>query len=72
MRVGTFNLRYDTPADAKIAPWSERVHEVVAAFHNMNCDVVGTQEGLLHQLNDLPQGPFCLSGERDFLAERNS
>lgn len=55
MRVATFNLRYDTSADALVGPWKGgRSVEVVKAIEQMGWpDVVGTQEGLSHQLEDM-------------------
>jgi len=50
MRVMSFNLRYDTPQDGENR-WEKRKHMVASAFHR--ADIVATQEGLLHQLDDL-------------------
>ena len=50
--VGTFNLRYDNPADSGNL-WKDRMPVVAGliAFHNF--DILGTQEGLSNQLDDL-------------------
>lgn len=58
MRVATFNLRYDTPLDNAVGPWKDskggRSLEIVQAFERMGWpDIVGTQEALPHQLEDL-------------------
>jgi endonuclease/exonuclease/phosphatase family metal-dependent hydrolase len=50
--VGTFNLRYDNPRDSGNL-WIDRLPRVASliAFHDF--DIVGTQEGLQHQLDGL-------------------
>ena len=47
--LATFNIRYDNPADPLV--WSDRVDEVaqVIGFY----DIVGVQEALPHQMEDL-------------------
>ena len=54
IRVASFNLRYDTPAD-KENSWVHRRHMVARAFDFHRFDIVGTQEALDNQLNDLQQ-----------------
>ena len=50
--VGSFNVRYDNPRDSGNL-WSTRLPRVAAliAFHDF--DIVGTQEGLQHQLEGM-------------------
>jgi endonuclease/exonuclease/phosphatase family metal-dependent hydrolase len=50
--VGSFNVRYDNPRDSGNL-WSSRLPRVAAliAFHDF--DIVGTQEGLQHQLEGM-------------------
>ncbi len=50
--VGSFNVRYDNPRDSGNL-WMDRLPRVAAliAFHDF--DIVGTQEGLQHQLDGL-------------------
>ena len=52
LTVMAFNLRYDNPRDP--FPWSERREEVLARMRS--AQVVGTQEGLFHQVRDLEEG----------------
>jgi len=50
--IGSFNVRYDNPRDSGNL-WSTRLPRVAAliAFHDF--DIVGTQEGLQHQLEGM-------------------
>ena len=50
--VGSFNIRYDNPRDSGNL-WNARLPRVAAliAFHDF--DIVGTQEGLQHQLEGM-------------------
>ncbi|RNC65747.1 endonuclease/exonuclease/phosphatase family protein [Proteiniphilum sp. X52] len=52
LRVASFNLRMDTPHDGENA-WANRKGMVrsLIAFHDL--DIVGTQEGFKHQLDDI-------------------
>ncbi len=52
LRVATYNLRMDTPNDGENA-WSNRKEMVkgLVRFHQL--DIVGTQEGFKHQLEDI-------------------
>lgn len=52
MRVMSYNLRYDTPADGPYA-WPKRAAAVRWVWEHVDADVVGIQEGLPHQLDDL-------------------
>lgn len=66
--VGTFNLRYDNPRDSGNL-WKDRLPRVTAliAFHDF--DILGTQEGLQHQIDaiakDLPQYTYYGIGRDD-------
>lgn len=48
LRVCTFNVRYDTPADGPDA-WPRRRESVVRTLRGIDADVVGLQEPLAHQ-----------------------
>ena len=52
LRVATYNLRMDTPYDSLNA-WSYRKDNVKALIRYHDFDIVGTQEGFYHQLEDL-------------------
>ena len=52
MRVMSFNLRYDNEADGKYN-WQNRLPAVIEVLKETNPDVLGIQEGLPHQINDL-------------------
>ena len=52
LRVMTFNIRYDTPADGPNA-WPLRRDWVAGLLRFHEVDVVGVQEALLRQLRDL-------------------
>ena len=56
MRVATYNLRMDTPADSMNA-WSFRKDKMKALILYHDFDIIGTQEGFLHQLQDLCEMP---------------
>ena len=56
MRVATYNLRMDTPADSMNA-WSFRKDKMKALIQYHDFDIIGTQEGFLHQLQDLCEMP---------------
>ncbi|MBS1563601.1 MAG: endonuclease/exonuclease/phosphatase family protein, partial [Bacteroidetes bacterium] len=51
--MGTYNLRYDNPGDAKDNPWQKRYPHIAAIIRETNLDIFGTQEGLFNQLSDL-------------------
>ena len=58
IRVATYNLRMDTPLDnEKGNSWSRRKEHVKALIRYHDFDIVGTQEGFLHQLQDLCEIP---------------
>lgn len=52
LRVGSFNIRYDNPADS-LNNWKFRKSHVanMVKFHEF--EILGTQEGLKHQLEDM-------------------
>lgn len=50
MRVATFNLRYDNPADGEDR-WENRKLNVARVIRESGAWVVGTQEGLAHQIS---------------------
>ncbi|MDR1646359.1 MAG: endonuclease/exonuclease/phosphatase family protein [Tannerellaceae bacterium] len=55
LRIATYNLRMDTPNDSMNA-WTYRKDHVKALIRYHDFDIVGTQEGFLHQLTDLCEG----------------
>jgi endonuclease/exonuclease/phosphatase family metal-dependent hydrolase len=52
--IGTFNLRYDNPKDSGNL-WKDRAPVAAALIRFHQFDIVGTQEGLKNQLEDLQQ-----------------
>ncbi|MDR0938815.1 MAG: endonuclease/exonuclease/phosphatase family protein [Mediterranea sp.] len=52
LNVASYNLRMDTPADSLLS-WTHRKDDVRALIRFHNFDLVGTQEGFKHQLDDL-------------------
>lgn len=50
--VGTYNLRYDNPADSGNL-WVNRSSYVAALVRFHDFDIFGTQEGLKNQLDDI-------------------
>lgn len=48
----TYNIRYDNPGDG-VNSWSNRKEKVFDLIKKHNPDIVGLQEGLKHQLDDL-------------------
>ncbi|KIC90102.1 endonuclease/exonuclease/phosphatase family protein [Flavihumibacter sp. ZG627] len=50
--AGSFNLRYDNPRDTGNL-WQQRAPIAAALIRFHQFDIVGTQEGLRHQLDDL-------------------
>jgi endonuclease/exonuclease/phosphatase family metal-dependent hydrolase len=62
LRVATYNLRMDTPYDS-INSWSNRKEKVKALIRHHDFDIIGTQEGFLHQLTDICEIPgYAYSG----------
>lgn len=56
IRVASYNLRMDTPRDSLNA-WPHRKENVKALIQYHDFDIVGTQEGFNHQINDLLEMP---------------
>src|SRR5690606_38062822 len=54
LRLATFNVRVDVKADS-LNPWKDRYPEVANLIKLYNYDVVGTQEGKSHQIQQLQQ-----------------
>lgn len=51
----SYNIRYDNPGDGRDS-WDQRKDFLIAQIAYHAPDVVGTQEGLLHQLQDMEGG----------------
>jgi len=67
IRAVTFNVRFDTPRDSLNA-WPNRKEMVKAMFRFHDFDIIGTQEGLHHQLTDmceLPEYEYFGAGRDD-------
>ncbi|KAA6345566.1 hypothetical protein EZS27_006879 [termite gut metagenome] len=67
IRVASYNLRLDTPQD-ELNSWSHRKENVKALIQYHDFDIVGTQEGFLHQLQDicdLPEYVYFGAGRED-------
>lgn len=56
LKIASYNLRMDTPADSLNA-WMYRKDNVAGLIKYHKFDIVGTQEGFKHQLDDLKQIP---------------
>lgn len=54
LRVMTFNIRYDNPSDS-LNGWAYRKDVVADVIRASGIDLLGTQEVLVHQLNDLKE-----------------
>lgn len=54
LSIASFNLRYDKP-DPGDRAWTVRRQAIAQLFHHYQPDIIGTQEGLAHQLADLQQ-----------------
>ena len=55
LKVMTYNIRLDIAIDS-INQWPNRTHKVFDLIHKYNPDVLGVQEALHHQLQDLLKG----------------
>jgi len=67
LKVATYNLRMDTPSDSANA-WQYRKEAVKALIRFHDFDIVGTQEGFLHQLQgvcELPEYTYFGAGRDD-------
>ena len=62
LRVMTYNIRFDNPADS-LDSWPFRKDPLIGQVARYAPDVLGTQEGLVHQLEAMEQG---LQGYRFF------
>ena len=70
LRVSTYNLRMDTKADSLNA-WEYRKDYVNALIRYHDLDIVGTQEGFLHQIQDIcrmPEYTYFGAGRDDGLS----
>ena len=56
IRVASYNLRMDTPADG-INSWTNRRENVKALVLYHDFEIIGTQEGFVHQLKNLCEMP---------------
>mgnify|MGYP003643786237 CR=1 FL=1 len=56
IKIASYNLRMDTPKDSLNA-WPLRKENVKALIQYHNFDIIGTQEGFIHQLNGLLEMP---------------
>ena len=54
VRVCSFNIRYDTPEDEHT--WTDRRPHVLDAVETIDPDLIGCQEALAHQYDDLRAG----------------
>ena len=54
IRVGSFNLRYDNPADS-LNNWQYRKNAIASFIQFQDFQILGTQEGLQHQLDQLQE-----------------
>jgi endonuclease/exonuclease/phosphatase family metal-dependent hydrolase len=68
LTIGTYNIRYDSPGDSGNL-WINRAPVIANLIRFHDFDILGTQEGLLHQLVDinsaLPQYVISGSGRDD-------
>lgn len=54
MKVGTYNIRYDNPGDVQDGnQWPRRAPVIASLIRFHEFDVLGTQEGFRHQMEDL-------------------
>ncbi|WP_353415632.1 endonuclease/exonuclease/phosphatase family protein [Haloferula helveola] len=73
-RIGTYNIRYDNPGDRKSGnAWEQRAPVVAGIIRFHDFDIVGTQEGFRHQVDDLRKllpDHLCSTHGRDNGAEQ--
>jgi endonuclease/exonuclease/phosphatase family metal-dependent hydrolase len=55
LRIMSYNIRYDNPGDGPNS-WPNRKDYLIRQVAHYAPDVVGTQEGLIHQLEEMDQG----------------
>lgn len=67
-RAMTYNIRFDNPGDG-VNAWPERKNRLYALIRKHDPDLIGVQEALLHQLEDikkaLPEYDFRGAGRDD-------
>lgn len=67
IKVATYNIRMDTPRDSMNA-WPHRKENVKGLIQYHDFDIIGTQEGFIHQLNgllEMPDFAFVGAGRDD-------
>jgi endonuclease/exonuclease/phosphatase family metal-dependent hydrolase len=68
LKVMSYNLRFDNPDDG-VNQWPKRMDKVVALITKYNPDIIGVQEALHHQIQDLlkklPDYSYCGVGRDD-------
>lgn len=67
IRVASYNIRMDTPRDSLNA-WPHRKENVKALIRYHDFDIIGTQEGFIHQLKgilELPEYAYFGAGRDD-------
>lgn len=68
VKVMTYNIRYDNPDDG-VNAWPNRLEKVIKLIATNNPDLIGVQEALHHQLDDmikkLPQYAYIGVGRDD-------
>lgn len=69
LNLATFNIRYGTPKDTGERSWDARKKACAACISDNDFDVVGIQEALEHQQQDLkdllPEYEFVFAGRND-------
>ncbi len=69
LNLATFNIRYGTPKDTGVRSWDARKAACVRCIRDFSFDVVGIQEALEHQQQDLkdmlPEYVFEFAGRND-------
>lgn len=68
LKVMSYNLRFDNPDDG-VNQWPKRVDKIVGLITKYNPDIIGVQEALHHQIQDLlkklPDYSYCGVGRDD-------
>lgn len=69
LNLATFNIRYGTPKDTGVRSWEARKQACAACIRESRFDIVGIQEALEHQQQDLkellPEYEFAFAGRND-------
>ena len=69
LNLATFNIRYGTPKDTGVRSWDARKQACAACIRENEFDIVGIQEALEHQQQDLrdmlPEYEFEFAGRND-------